>query len=354
MTKTTNGIKEIHFPAFKNGFLANSKIIEKFFRLYITDSPDNIFMLNHSPCEDLLKAIKNAFPLSKVFFTIHDLGWTSSLSGDFDKLKQIISKETSKRIKAQYQSVIDYFHEEQRMYDIADKVICLSNDTYQFLQEVYLLDKSKILLITNGLTDTHIPLSQAKKQRLKIKMGIPPDEKILLVVGRTTPVKGVYSLLNAFTNVVKRYTNCRLVIAGRISDPDSILKLSKQVATKVSYTGLLNKKDLTRWYQIADIGLIPSLSEQCSYAGIEMMMHGLPVVASNGFGVRNMFREGVNAKIAETGNRKKKAFENNLTTAILELLSSDTLYQQLSSGSRQTYESYYTSGKMKEGYKKLS
>ena len=82
-------------------------------------------------------------------------------------------------------------------------------------------------------------------------------------------------------------------------------------------------------------------------------MYRLPVVASNGFGVRNMFQDGVNAKIAETGNRKKKAFENNLTTAILELLSSETLYKQLSNGSRQTYESCYTSRKMKECYNEL-
>jgi len=353
--KTNNDFREIHFPVFlRNGFLDNYKIIDKFLRLYIEDSADNLFMLNHSPCEKLLKTIKVAFPLSKVTFTIHDLGWTSRLLGDFELLKTIISKETHKKIQLKYKHVIDYFREEQRMYEAADRVICLSDDTFRFLQEVYLLDKNKISLIPNGLSDTRAITSTAVKKRLKIKMGIHPNEKILLVIGRTTSVKGVPSLLNAFSNVIKKYPDSRLVIVGQVHDSQLLLKLSKRFAAKFTYTGLIDKEELSRWYRIADIGVIPSFSEQCSYTGIEMMMHGLPVVASDGFGVRSMFQNGINAQVATIGNRKKtKEFEKNLTTAILELLLSEMLRKKISNGSRQVYESYYNSEKMRERYKKL-
>jgi glycosyltransferase len=353
--KTVNGIREMLFPTFeRNGFLTNYRIIDKFFRLYIEDSPDNLFMLNHSPCENLLKAIRTAFPLSKITFTIHDLGWTSRLLGDFNKLQEIISKKKHKKIKNQYQSIIDYFHEEQRMYEITDKLICLSDDTYRFLKKVYGVNKNKISLIPNGLTDTYVPIYPTKKRSLKVKMGVQPDEKILLVTGRATIAKGVPYLLNAFTKVAKKYSDCRLVVIGHIHDPVSILKISKQIAAKINYTGLISIEDLRRWYQIADIGVIPSLSEQCTYSGIEMMMYGLPIVASDGFGVRSMFQDGVNAKIAKIGDRKKsKEFETNLATAILELLFSESLRKQLSNGSRQVYESCYTLKKMQGGYGKL-
>ncbi|MDL2223746.1 glycosyltransferase [Bacteroidales bacterium OttesenSCG-928-M06] len=353
--KTVNDIREMHFPSFqRNGFLTNYKIIDKFLRLYIKDSPDNLFMLNHSPCEKLLKTIRTAFPLSKITFTIHDLGWTYRLSGDFNLLKNIILKEKHKKIKTEYQSVIDYFHEEQRMYETADKVICLSKDTYRFLQEVYLTDRNKISLIPNGLIDNYTPVTSSKKQKMKIKMGINPCEKILLTAGRITSAKGIPNLLNAFSEVVKKYPNCRLVVIGHVYDPGFILKLSKQDAAKVSYTGLISKDELANWYHIADIGIIPSLSEQCSYTGIEMMMHKLPIVASDGFGVRNMFQDGINARIASIGNRKKpKEYKMNLTEAILELLFSEELCLQLGKEARQTYESCYTPEKMQEGYKML-
>jgi len=353
--KTDNDIREIHFPPFKrNGFTDNYKIIEKLFRLYIPDSSDNLFMVNHTPCENLLKAIKTAFPLSKATFTIHDLGWSSRLLGDFEELKEIIAKETHKKIKDRYQLVINHFHEEQRMFEISDKVVCLSDDTCLLLQEVHLVDKNKTALIPNGLTDTRVSISPAKKRALRIKMGIRPDEKILLYAGRTTFLKGAPCLLSAFTKVAKKYPDCRLVITGPIYEPAPLLKLSKQAASKVSYTGLISKEELTCWYQIADIGIAPAFWEQCSYSGIEMMMHGLPVAASDGFAVRNMFQDGINARVAKIGNRKKiKEYEMNLANAILDLLFSEELCKQLSKGARQVYESCYTQEKMQENYNEL-
>ena len=49
---------------------------------------------------------------------------------------------------------------------------------------------------------------------------------------------------------------------------------------KITFTGKLNKEDLYKLYQIADIGVLPSFHEQCSYVAIEMMMYGIPLVAS--------------------------------------------------------------------------
>ena len=136
-------------------------------------------------------------------------------------------------------------------------------------------------------------------------------------------------------------------------DP-SIFELNRQFAAKISYTGPIDKKELRRWYRIADVGVIPSFSEQCSYAGIEMMMHGLPIVASDGFGVRNMFQDGVNARTAQIGNRKKpKEFISSLTDALLELLSSESLCSDLGKSARQMYLSRYLPEKMFDKYKKL-
>jgi glycosyltransferase involved in cell wall biosynthesis len=143
-------------------------------------------------------------------------------------------------------------------------------------------------------------------------------------------------------------------MVGNLFDPSFVLKLSKDVAAKVSYTGLISKAELSRWYQISDMGVIASFTEQCTYTGIEMMMHGLPVIASDGFGVRTMFQDGVNAKIAKIGNRKKpKEFSDNLAFAILELLSCEELCEKLGKEARKTYETYYSAEKMQAGYENL-
>jgi glycosyltransferase len=352
--KTNKKIKEIHFPIFQqNRFSANYKIIDKFFRLYIEDSPNNWFMFNHSPCENLLNVVKQSFPLSKITFTIHDWGWTSRLFGDYHLLKEIVSKKEHRKIQHKYQHVLDYFDEEQRMYAIVDQVICLSEDAYQCLIDIYNVNKEKIHLIHNGLRDFFQRENSKETWRKKLLFS-DNKEKIILFAGRTTKLKGIDSLLKSFSQVVKNYPQCRLVVIGHLSDSDVVLNLSKSIASKITYTGLTDKEELRNWYRIADVGILPSICEQCSYTGIEMMMHGLAIVASDGFGVKAMFREGLNARIAKIGNRKNpQEYSDNLAEAITEVLHSSRLQKQLCKVARKEYMSRYTLDKMQRGYEHL-
>lgn len=55
-TDDNGKMERILFPPFVVGeFINNAEIIIKFFRLYIQDSLDNVFFINHSPCEKLVE-----------------------------------------------------------------------------------------------------------------------------------------------------------------------------------------------------------------------------------------------------------------------------------------------------------
>lgn len=69
---------------------------------------------------------------------------------------------------------------------------------------------------------------------------------------------------------------------------DICFQEAKDICTKITFTGLLNKKDLNEIYQIADIGIVPSLFEPFGYVAIEMMMHELPVVATTTSGLNEV------------------------------------------------------------------
>ncbi len=131
-------ILKMLFP-LKNHFLSSVEIIDKFLRLYIKDSPDSIFFLNHSPCRDLIKSLKDGFPQGKIIFTIHDFGWTNPLMGNLGEFRSLIKKKSSLVGKKSKEShIIKYFKEEKEMYRLADRVICLSKDSYTILRTVIL------------------------------------------------------------------------------------------------------------------------------------------------------------------------------------------------------------------------
>lgn len=177
-----------------------------FLRLYIEDSSDNLFVINHSPCELFLKTLKKSFPKSKTAFVIHDLGWRSAFLGDKEKFKEVIKNTDSEDMKKAYQGIIDYFLEEQRTFKIVDKIIVLAKETETLLKEIYDVDENKLFFTLNGLRDSRTqPKSENERKKLKAKLHLSKHEKVVLYTGRTNQAKGSFQLLSCFKNARRKY-----------------------------------------------------------------------------------------------------------------------------------------------------
>jgi len=343
-----NEVRQIQIPYIQDFCDMHYNVFNKFLRLYIEDSSDNLFLFSYGLHEMLLKTLKKSFPLSKLAFVIHNMSWTSSMLGDTAELKKCFTLDIFEK---NYPDLIADFSEEKRMYETADRLVALAPETVDLLQSVYKVSSRKIMLIPNGLQDTYSKLSKENRNQLKAKLFIPSCEKVILFVGRVARVKGEYQIINALKKVVKTYPNFRLVVVGTLFEARKIMDHVGEIASKITFTGQIYKDRLSEWYQVADIGLLCSYWEQCSYAGIEMMMYGLPVVASDGFCVGDMFVNDVNAKVARIGDRNHlEGFENNLSEAFLQLLQSDELCRTLGENGRAMYESKYQIENMKKGY----
>ncbi|WP_294552574.1 glycosyltransferase [uncultured Bacteroides sp.] len=341
-------ISEMRFPVFPSGnFMTHPEVAIRFFRLYIKDSSNNVFLINYSPCIAFLQLIREYFPLSKIMYIIHDLSWTSVCLGDKKEWKASI-KVSGDDVSEKERWLINAFEEEKKMCNMVDIVVCLSLSTFNVLKEIYKIDEKLIRLIPNGLRKKNMKLLD--KDYLRQSVNIDKAEKVLLFVGRTTKVKGFSALIEAFRLVLKKVPNARLIIAGAIVDFTSY----GDISSRITYLGHIKPEHLRKWYRISDIGVISSYSEQCSYAGIEMMQAGLPIVSSDAFGVVDMFHDGINAKVASIGNRKTdKEYIQNMAKAVLDLIESEILCAKLKITERELASSIYGIRRMKNNYQKL-
>lgn len=349
--KYSKKLTEMNFPCFPNGgFWQHPAVINRFLQLYITDFEDNIFCFNYSLSDKLMQMLRHTFPLSKQVYVIHDFSWTGLLLGNTHKLRQIITEKKEIENDKQTSFIINTWERERQMMAISDKVVCLSEGTCQVSKDICLIDKHKVSFIPNGLRDKKGIrfISSDTKEAWRKQFFIEKNKKIVLFVGRTSEEKGFNALLDALRFAAKSFPDIQLVVAGTPSFTYS----SQDIASLITYTGHINKQDLTKWYQISDIGIIPSYTEQCSYVGIEMMMNGLPIVASDGFGVRDMFHEKENAIIAPIG-KSSKNYSNHLAEAIIRILVSKELSDKLRQGARQAYEQKYHIKYMRQKYKEL-
>ncbi len=321
-----NGIYRYDIPFCAQGDFLNIGELEfSLLSLYIEDKYNNIFFVNHSPCVGLLKAIRANFPKSKIVFTIHDQGWTIPLLGNskcLEELKRnrLVKIEGLNHRVASF--VVKYCNEEKKMYNIVDAIICLSRSTYQLLHDFYGIDYHKLYFIPNCLPKAiNIPFIEKDEARKILHLN--DSEKVLLYVGRTSKAKGIIELLRVFERICYKIKNVRLVIVGEVHSLEEFTKLTPTSCSQITYTGLISSERLALWYASADIGIIPSYTEQCSYAALEMMHTPGVVVTTDGWGLDEVFNDknAIIAPIQRKSNEiETKQLEENLYSALIKAL----------------------------------
>ena len=231
---------------------------------------------------------------------------------------------------------------ENMLFREVDRVIALSQHMQKMLINEYNIVPDKISVIPNGLNDTH-SIHVNNRVNLRTKWHLSDKEFIILFAGRLHPVKGLQFLIRAFRKVLETLPDCRLMIAGN-GNYDIYIQESKDICTKITFTGLLEKKELYELYQIADVGVTPSLYEPFGYVAVEMMMHGLPIVATATSGLNEVVDDTSGLKIPIIQHPDRVEIDTSLyAEKILYLLQHSEEAIKLGQNGRKRYEKMYTS-----------
>ena len=164
-------------------------LIRQFIRIEKNDRL--IFHLNYYQEYSLIPCIREAYPDSRIFFTVHFQEWCFQVFGNTTYYKEILhrNKETLKTDKERM--VYDLYEKEQMLFKETDKIICLARYTYTLLREEYGIPEEKLVLIYNGLKDEYIPISPEERLSIRRKLFFRDNEKIILFAGRLDEIKGI-------------------------------------------------------------------------------------------------------------------------------------------------------------------
>lgn len=315
----------------------------------VNEHDKNYFLFNYTSHLPLVSAIKICYSGCTIFFTIHYQDWCFALNGDVSHLKKIIHTKNTETLPSSEQNVYDSYLKEKRMYQSVDKVICLSNFTRMLLQEEYGITEERTVLIYNGLKDEGKILSFKERNALKKQLHFLSKEKIILFVGRLDPIKGIKTLVMAFQYLIQENPDYRLVVIGD-GDFQSCLSECGTNWNKITFTGRLEKDKLYDFYQIADVGVMPSMHEQCSYVAIEMMMFGIPMVISTTTGLKEMMPNKDFGFTFTMKNEDKTVVQElaKLISNVLTIPSEKKI--KIKNLSRFYYEKAYSESKMQREY----
>ena len=250
---------------------------------------------------------------SKIYDLIHANFWMSGLVAAELKcslnIPFAITFHALGRVRRFHQGEADQFPEErfaieERIIAEADRIIAECPQEKEDLCNFYQADPAKITIIPGGF-DTN-QFSPIGKELARVALGIDPEQRVILQLGRMVKRKGVDTVIRGFAQFVNSLEDksppAQLLIVGGESDlPDPLcpeigrlqdIAHSEGISTQVTFVGRRGRDVLKWYYSAADVFVTTPWYEPFGITPVEAMACGTPVIGSNVGGIKFTVQDG--------------------------------------------------------------
>ncbi|MEJ8547930.1 glycosyltransferase family 4 protein [Brevibacillus borstelensis] len=217
--------------------------------------------------------VRRQFPRTPIILSLHSLTFMSFLSpGQADAILRQVNGVTS---------VVSFVTRTmQRRYP---------RHAHKFRTAILGVDTTKFR-----------PLPASAKVRLRRRWGLDGSYNVLFV-GRIVRGKGLHTLVRAVSRLKKHIPRVRLVAVGASWPGVSrqtpymrhVRQLSRRLGVPIRFTGYIPPARIQDMFQLGDVFVCPTLfREGFATVNSEAMASGIPVVASNRGGIREVVKNG--------------------------------------------------------------
>lgn len=142
-------------------------------------------------------------------------------------------------------------------------------------------------VVTNGLEVPSSPLLVNEIISIRKEIFDVNNEIVIGLVGRINKWKGQFILLEAFSKLIKKYPDLRLIFVGSTTENQSYIL--KELTAKIDAFQIVNQvkivpfqPDINKIWSAIDIAIVPSVEpEPFGLVAVEAMLAKKPVIASN-------------------------------------------------------------------------
>lgn len=178
-----------------------------------------------------------------------------------------------------------------------------------------LFPNKEVILSPNGVVSSEFNMNTQddRYQSFLEENDIDPNQKFILFVGSIDKRKGVDILVKAVKNLNEEF---QLLIVGPKIDSTFYSYIENLISddSKIKVLDYVSKKNLIALYNLADIFVLPSLSEGLPLVLLEAMAAGTPCITSDIMGSNEVVEHN------KTGFLFPKGDVNSLTDYLAELL----------------------------------
>jgi phosphatidylinositol alpha-1,6-mannosyltransferase len=170
-----------------------------------------------------------------------------------------------------------------------------------------------------------------------------PQEKVsqgaqlsAICVGRLIERKGQHHLIKAVKQLADEGINIEVSLLGTGDSLEKYRALTKKLGVEeyIKFMGYVPRKEIMKFYNQADVFVLPSFNEGMSLAALEAMAAGLPLVVTRTGGTLMLVEEGINGYTFDWGDI------DSLAKHLRKFAKNRDLIQRMGRKSRSRAESY--------------
>lgn len=168
----------------------------------------------------------------------------------------------------------------------------------------YRLDRTKVVVIPNWVNIKRFQNCSEAKEALRNSMGISTDTEVVLFAHRLSARKGAHLLPAIAAQVVKLRRQALFIVVGDGPAKGQIESslVENGVRDHVRLVGFVPNQDIWRYFAIADLFIMPSEEEGFPRVLLESMAAGIPFVATDVGGVRDITNHAQRAFLVQPGD----------------------------------------------------
>jgi glycosyltransferase involved in cell wall biosynthesis len=245
-------------------------------KTFLEGGYDRIVCSTEAPMGIFALYLKSAFNVPAYFYTHTD--WL-----DFARRTLKFDKQKLDRLRRFLRAFYRRF----------DGVFLLNTEQKEYFASPDMgLPPERLFLTAHWADDGFHPRAASKAEVFR---GVTAEEPLILYAGRLSEEKGVMDLPEIFRAVKARVPDARMAFAGTGPCMDRL----KAACPEALFPGWLGPDRLAEAYSAADLLLLPSWFDTFSCSLLEALRCGLPAVAFNTKGPRDILADGRGGLLAE-------------------------------------------------------
>ncbi len=216
-----------------------------------------------------------------------------------------------------------------------DVIVTINQEDYDAANEFKLKKDGKVVFVPGvGIDSNQIFEQWIEKDVIKKELGFEHSDYLIFSIGELNDNKNHSFVINILKEQFAQMTNLHYIVCGDGPLREKLIELIKECDLEKQVHFLGYRTDIYRLLYGMDMFVFPSLREGLPVAILEAMIVGLPILASNVRGNRDLITDGINGLLFDIGDSNQFAEKFNL------ILGSDILIKEFEKQNRIELQKY--------------